>query len=188
MGIFSFIKSSWLFIVLAVIAFLLIGLSLFFPEQKSQPSPTPKTQAQSWNKITPGKTSFDEVKEKLGEPIETRQRQSQTILFYPSESESLNHEVVISQNTVGFIKEQVIGDTRKLSYYVNQFGEPKAKLYGPYAASGYLLNIFPENGIAILAHADHGLVFENWYFEPTTLEDFLQKWGQGLSENPPQQL
>lgn len=188
MGIFSFVKSYWLFIVLAIIAFLLIGLSLFLPEQEPQPPPTPKPQAQPWNNIIPGKTSFDEVEAKLGDPIETKREQTKTILLYPTESEALNHEIVISQNIVGLIKEQVINDARGISYYINQFGEPEAKLYGPYAASGYLLNIFPKNGIAVLAHADQGLIFEIWYFEPTTLEDFLQKWGQGLSENPPQQL
>lgn len=186
MRIFAFIKSHWLLILLAMIAFLLLGIYLLLPSIAPKPAPSPSPQ--TWNGITPNLTNVNELVSLLGEPTGKRQEGQSAVFSYPTQSESLSNEVFVSNNVVGLIKEQIIDDTKGLAYYKETFGEPEATFYGPYAQSGFLLYVFASKGIAVLAHQYEGLVFEVWRFSPMTVGEFKALWGQGLSSEPQNQL
>lgn len=188
--IISFFKKHWLFVVLAALAFALLGIFLFAQERGGEvtPSPTPISQSPSWNGITPGQTSQEEVTQKLGQPTQTRVENSNTVFLYPSESKIRNNEVFFTGTTASLIKEQVTSSGVTLSSYLDTYGAPDALLYGPHATAGFALHVFSSRGVAALANPTDGTVLEVWYFTPMGFEQFQGLWGQGFSTSYPQKF
>ena len=180
-------KTYWFFIILSAIAFSLGGIYLFFGKEKRvEVTPTPNSlplaSPQSWKGITPGQTQQQEVLSLLGQPEKTQVEKDRVVFSYPTQRQGIDNEVFFEKDRVGLIKEQIIDDQGSLPSFIQKFGEPEVKLFGPYASSGFLVYVFAASGIALVAHPDGGIVFETWYFTPMTLEEFRAKWGQELSE------
>ncbi|MBI2405930.1 hypothetical protein HYV21_02660 [Candidatus Microgenomates bacterium] len=186
----SFFKKHWLFIVLAALAFALLGIFLFTQEKGGEvaPSPSPISQSPSWRGITPGQTSQEEVAHKLGQPRETRTENSSTVFIYPSGSKVRNNEVFFTGTTTSLIKEQITSSEVTLSSYLDTYGAPEALLYGPHATAGFTLHVFSSRGVAALANPTDGTVLEVWYFTPMGFEQFQASLGQEFSTSYPQKF
>jgi hypothetical protein len=141
-------------------------------------SPTPIQQA-SFRTITPGKTSEDEMKEKLGNPANTTQKEAFKVYEYKGTNPNWNNEFYLTEQKVVFIKQ--ITSTRdniNVQNITNNYGEPKGVLYGDLAEVGFYLYVYPEQGLAYLGNREGGgAITELWYFSPTaTVEDFRKQY------------
>lgn len=190
----KFMKKYWLFAVLIIIIFFLFLVRLFSPAptpvSSPSPSPSPVSFGLSWQGIVPGKTLENELEKILGGPLKKEVRENYLVYFYstsPNLPEWL-HEVYLLQNRVVFIKEKMAGEANKnLKTYFNQYGQPTKIFYGPYSPP-YIYHLFSEKGFLVVADPDSQNVLEAWYFQPTTTEDFGQKWGKELSLTKPKRF
>lgn len=176
----TFIKKYWLFIALASIA-----VMLFFARYIVKPEEIlePKGTAPSWNEITPGKTKITEVEQRLGKPSSETRLGSKTLHTFPLEEGGPSHKVTTENEVVKLVKEQYYGD-EKLDNFKQRYGDPQTELYGPYESMGFKVYVFTKNGIALIASTNDGTILEIWYFEPTSIEEFVKNWGSNLSPQP----
>lgn len=175
----KFLKKYWVFVALSFVSALLIFIRIFINRPDSfvlQPAP-------SWQGITPGKTKTDELKNTLGEPYSTSSDRGRDLFYFNPEEGGPPHEVVVENETIELIKEQYYGE-QKLNDFKTKYGEPTGEFFGPYESMGFKVFVFPENGIATVSSIGDGTVIEIWYFEPTTLSSFLQRWGKDLRTEP----
>lgn len=181
------IRKYWIFILLSAVAFLVIAIKVATPP-KPQPTlqeitPQQPSKQAVWQGIIPGQTST----EQLNQIIKTKGLQAQNIsqdkIIIPSELGGPPHEIFIQGQTVGLIKQQVLGE-EKLEDFKKQYGQPEGGFWGPHQDAGFKTYIFPQNGLVVVAGPEKGLVAEVWYFTPTTLERFLATWGKELTTSP----
>lgn len=177
----SFLKKYFIFILLAFVVAALLLIKLL-PKRPTSLIPTPSATP-SWQGITPGKTTADELRSQLGQPQEI----SDKTYLYPSTNQFRPNEVVLKDDRVSLIKEKIIGKEKVFSDFTIKFGEPEAVLYGPDSPAGFYLHLFLKNGLAVLANSEGGTVLEVWYFSPTSLSEFITEWGTGYSQSRPRQ-
>lgn len=180
----AFIKNNK--ILVGVILIVALYLANLFLErgQVSTPSPQPTTPSQAVyeESIIPGKSTKGDLVKKLGEPLDS---QGQKLMFKSNSSER-NHEATVEQDKVVFIKEIVtLKDEKRIDDIQKELGEPEHFLYGPQSVGGFNLYIYAENGLAYIGHPETGLLFEIWYFPPTTFDEFRTKYAPGYSTELP---
>ncbi len=149
------------------------------------PKPLPD-QANTWKGITPGKSSLQDIQQKLGPPINQRQTGDGLKLEYQSTYPTLPNEVVVQNGstTVTFIKEYVdFKANEKLSDYVEAHGKYDLDLFDEESGFATRAYVFLDEGVVILAHVKDGSIEQKWYFQPTTEELFMQSWGKNLNED-----
>ena len=141
-----------------------------------RPRTAPEPQEQ-WKRIIPGVTTQEEVKSLLGEPDKTETINGQLVFYYTSTSPYFADEIFIgSDNKVEFIRERIIGRSDiSLQTYLNNLGN-YIRLYGPDSeSSGIFLYVSPERGAAYLGNPINDLTEQIWYFQPSSIENLLQK-------------
>ena len=167
-----------------MLAFLSIFSLLFIFGQISNnktPTPTPQNLNQAtYNSITPGVSTKDDVTGKLGKPINT----DPNLLEFKSLNPNINNQVNIDQGKVSLIKEIItLSDARRTTDITKTYGLAQKILYGPDAGAGFYLFVYPENGIAYIGHPEAGLLLEIWYFPPTNLSNFKASYADNYSES-----
>lgn len=175
----SFFRKYW-YVSLFVFAFVLLVIA----QVLRLLTPPPPLQTNSWNGITPGRSTLSQLDQQFGLPIQTQQSQLGTVLSYQSEFPTLPHQVVVDQeNTVQFIKEYIpYSPDLKIDQYIQQFGQPDLELIEPEAGEAARAYVFLSQGLVIVAHVTDGTIEQRWYFTPTTESAFLQSWGQELTD------
>jgi len=199
--ILHFLKRSWLLILLATIASLLLINYFWLGKKKTGPEkpslaptptlslPTAPFSKPSWNGITPGESLKTDVEEILGSPSKQEFKDGMQVYFYPSSTSfpKLFHEITFSQNQVAFIKVKTADkELGILSDYLRR-DSPDKVLYGPFSPP-FLYYLFLNQGTVIVAVPDEGTVLEAWYFQKISLEEFLKTWGKELELNQPEQF
>lgn len=176
------LKKYWFLIVLAFVATILFVLRVFVvpnsAELLGQATPTPQPQALEWNGIRAGQTTVQDLQTKLGEKFQVNPENGNQVWITPPAG-GPPHEVNLENGVVGLVKDRIFSGN--ISSFREKFGNPEAELYGDHAEMGFKTYIWANRGIAVVAHQNEGLVFEVWYFKPTTLKEFYQKYGQGLT-------
>jgi hypothetical protein len=167
---------------------ILVGLSIvsllfiFGQVSNNKTGTTPPknlTQA-TYDSITPGVSTIDDVTSKLGKPINT----DPNSLEFKSLSPNRNNQVNINQGVVSLVKEIItLKDTRRTTDITKTYGLAQKTLYGPDAGAGFYLFVYPENGIAYIGHPEAGLLLEIWYFPPTNLSNFKASYADNYSES-----
>jgi hypothetical protein len=183
--IWSFTKKYWFLplISLAAIAYLANLLIKSPPSTTGTNSGSQKVA--TYGSIAPGVSTQDQVTTALGKSTGTETINGQTAFQYKSTNQNRFHQVIYNNGTVSLIKEVVnSNDNIKSDYVTNQYGMAPYMLYNDQSNNYFNLYVYPSNGIAYLGHAD-GTVLEIWYFQPTTLDDFIKNWGTGFSETTP---
>lgn len=179
-------KKYWLIVLLAFIATILVIIN-FFITNKNNGQKTPVQTAVpsvSWKGVVPGQTNKDQLVKLLGTPDPAYSNPTNNTYAYPREQGPPNL-VFLDGDKVGLIKEMVTSGN--LSQYIQKYGKPEGEYWGENQESGFKIYIFSKSGLAVMAHQKEGLVVEIWYFQPTTLENFLAIWGRDLSlEEKPQ--
>lgn len=179
--ILLFIKSYWILILIVFTLF--IYLANLFIKKPSVPVTPTANKIAKFGEILPGKTSVEKVDEILGKPIGSETQNGNTILDYKTTNKYINDQVVANNDLVKIVKKAVIfGDKTNAETITKDFGIAPYTLYKQSSNSVFNLYVYPQNGIAYLGHLD-GTVMEIWYFEPTTIEDFISKWAPNYSQS-----
>lgn len=148
--------------------------------KKSNTTPIQNLTQATFNSLTPGVSTANDVTSKLGKPINT----GPNSLEFKSLSPNRNNQVNIDQGVVSLVKEIItLQDTRRITDITKTYGLAQKILYGPDAAAGFYLFTYPQNGIAYVGHPESGLLLEIWYFPPTDLAGFEANYAKGYSES-----
>lgn len=175
----SFLQRNWFIILLAFIATIIVLAKIFLTKPQEEVVGPPPPSAPSWNEVTPGTTTSEEVKQKLGEP-ETAVPEGDYLKFlYPRQGGGPKHEVILEGTTVALIKDRVLDGN--ISAFRQKYGLPENEFWGEHKTVGFKTYVWPKNGIAVVAGAEEGIIYEVWYFQPMTMDQFLASWGKGLS-------
>lgn len=180
----SLFRKKWFYLILVILT-----AFLFFILKNRNAGNVPVSQpgianreVASFGEILPGKTSIDRVNELLGFPINTNIVDGKNLQDYRTSNEFRNHQVITENSLVKLIKEAVnIEDAKSAETIRNTYGIAPYILYEKKPSSVFDLYVYPENGIAYIGHED-GTILEIWYFEPTTIDDFISKWANDYSK------
>ncbi|MCR4324705.1 MAG: hypothetical protein NUV69_03380 [Candidatus Curtissbacteria bacterium] len=126
-------------------------------------------------KVTPGKTTEEELRQAVGEPIKIEQQNGKTIYVYPTTNENRQTTVEIENDKVQLIEEPVIAKEKgSLNGYIAKFGQPEALIYGQhgFAAPGHF---WGSKGVIVFGNPISSLIVEIWHFPTTNLATFLQQ-------------
>lgn len=169
-------------IILVLLAIISVGYIFSMTQQNSKPIPTPKAlNVPDWNMVIPGTSTEQEVVNTLGTP----KGKVGDVSNYPSRNLAIDSQIYYQKEVVGLIKETVgYSEKRNIDEISSKYGVAPNMLYGPDAVNGYFLFVYPTNGIAYLGNPNTKSLLEVWYFQPTTIDDFLNKWGSGYSLKP----
>lgn len=186
--IFSFLKShpklNW---GLLIFVFLIISILLsLLPKKEEVPISTPT--GPSYKSITPGKSDRNELIKSLGDPIKQSQLDNLLTLDYASSSPNRNEKFVLENNKVILIKEIVTLKDAKTKQDITQiYGVTDDVLYGPDAAAGFYLYVYPDKGIAFIGKKESNLILGVWYFIPSSLTKFQSELAKEYGFSLPQQ-
>ncbi len=182
LNIIIFIKRFWyIFVFIFLVLMLVIFVVLQNKKISTISGPSPSPQLTSYKNVIPGKTTLEELKSQLGSPVEISNQGNLQIYKYPSQFTNYPSQFFVSSDKVNFVIEPVkYEEKRNIQDYLNEFGQPDKKLYNPNlgpAIPGYL---YLSKGVIAFAHDADGTLIEVWYFEPTTLANFMNTWGKDL--------
>ena len=160
-----------------------VGLAVFTaPKNKPQSPIIPITQV---NQINPGSTTLDQLNQ-LPDQFSTQKNASQiTILTGQNKSHSYS-SINIKDNIVSHI---IISDISQFEFiqllpYLNKYGQPDQKFYGPWQASGYFSYLYLKYGLIVIAHQSTNKVVEIWKIpQNLTFPQFLNQYPQ-FSSSP----
>ncbi|HJY98826.1 MAG TPA: hypothetical protein VJ227_03875 [Patescibacteria group bacterium] len=174
----EFLKNnSWIWIVVVVaIAFFGDIYLQRATRRGAAPTPTPVSRIASYKNVTPGVATEADLRQAFGTPVKTTVSDGQTIDEFTSTSELRLHSAIIENGKVIFIKEIVSAhDTRIAKDITDIYGPASYFLYNKSPNDVFNLYAYPSNGIAYVG-SENGILLEVWYFQPTTFEDFLNRW------------
>lgn len=186
----NFIKKYWLLILIILTVLLLIINKILDLKSPPEIAPSPTPNAASYKSLYPGKSTEDDVSKLLGLPLNITTEDEKEIAKYQSSNKYRNNIVIYENGKVAIIK-QVINNSDNLNsdYVTGKYGTAPYILYPQYPEDAFNLYVYPQNGIAYLGHTDK-TILEIWYFEPTSIDDFVSRWAKGYSRRksntPPQ--
>jgi len=181
--IFRFVKKYWLLILISLTAVLFVVNKILETKIPTPVTPTPVTdKVANYRSIVLGVSTQDEVNELLGFPLKEQYINEKKVAEYSSTNEFRNHVVTIENGKVVLIKEIVnTNDNKNSSTIIDSYGTAPYMFYDQRPSATFNLYVYPTNGIAYLGHED-GTLLEIWYFEPTTIDNFINKWGEGYGK------
>jgi len=151
------------------------------------PTSTPVNKIADFNEIIPGKTSLERINELLGKPLNSTISGELNVSVYKSTNQYRNHKVYSKDGLAELVVEEVINGSKTSNDIRKIYGIAPEMLYEKTLSSVFNLYIYPSNGIAYLGHEDGGIL-EIWYFVPTTIDDFISKWGSDYSKEPSKEI
>ncbi len=176
----KFYKKYWVIILLAFIATSLLIIKLVFIKEPTQ-APPQTQQVEVYKGVIPGKTTAKDLSAIFGAPDPKESDFANNTLVYPRKEGGPPDEAIMDDNqTLALMKERSLSGN--LNDYVNKYGTPEKEYFGEHATTGYKTYVWATKGLAVVAGSADGIIYEVWYFAPTTLEDFKLKFGQRLSE------
>ena len=165
----------------------LAGLSLFIAAIIAI-SIYPKKQLEkfSWNGLTPGVSTIDDVNRQLGNPTETIVDGDNTLLKYKSKNNEFRKDTaVINNNNLVVVKEEVIGKEKgNLKDYTKRYGQANFSGYGDYYEAGFTTYVFSNVGLAVIASPVDGTILQLWHFKPMMIEEFKSTIGKNIKDTP----
>lgn len=176
----NFFKRNWLLILLAFMATIVVLAKIFLTKpQETVQTPTPPPTP-SWNEITPGNTTTEQVRQRLGDPKTVVPEGDYLKFLYPSQSDGPEHEIFLEGTTVALVKDRILGNGNIASFR-QKYGLSEKEFWGEHKSVGFKTYVWAMRGVVVVAHTDSGLIYESWYFKPQTMEQFLATWGKDLS-------
>lgn len=170
-------------IILTVIGFASLPFLIYFSTPKSAPTvakPPSDFNADysNLNKLSPGKSTYDDALRINGSPISESKVGELTILSYPTPNETFNNTVAIKDGVVIFSAEYVYSVYRGYySDYVKKFGQPSLSLYAD--GSPYInWYIFLDHGIGV--EASNNDISQIVYFVPQDKNSFMKNMASFL--------
>jgi hypothetical protein len=163
-----------LFVALSVVFFLITKKTTAPTTTVPTPTPYSLPTINNWQGLIPGKTTHEEVVEKMGQPLSTKGSASSQTLLYPSKNEHWDNEVQTVNNSLVFVREYIFKPD-EVSYKRLSAGmlEKPTILYGPDHTSGFVLYAYPQSGIAYYINTYRDTVYEVWRFPADSIEKIL---------------
>ena len=160
------------FLLVGLVFLLAVFVAYFFILRATQESTAPPSTQILYEGIRPGETTTEAVVQKLGQPTRKEEEAKKTSLVYPSDQGQRPVLVDAQSNTVVRIiepldKEIGFANATKI------LGTADAVLYGPFHQAGFELHVFLSRGVAILGNPQSNEAWQRWYFEPTSLPQFI---------------
>lgn len=189
-----------------LIAIIIISICFYFiflvPKNETEPAKETTTPTQTppsiitgneSQKLSPlqktivGKTTDGEVEKLPNLQKKETLPDSSTKYTFSSQLTSRPNEIITHDGLVSFEKallplEPGKGGYAKASDYINVLGQPekiiKGSRYWGWNVSTY---IFASKGVTLTINSYANLVYEISFFKPTTIDDYIQKYGQDIS-------
>lgn len=177
------IQKYWLIIILGILAIASIVFKILLPTQVA-PSEN------NWQGIEPGKSNQKQVEKSLGSPLKKEELNNEVTYYYPYTEQNWPTKLRVGKDdsNVKFIETYFPPPEQDYKYFTEKFGNADKVLFGPHSQMGFSVYIYLQRGIALVANPESNLVFEVWYFAPTTLEQFKIISGIELTEEPLKQF
>ena len=172
-----------------IIFFVIILFFIIISNKKNETSapvdsPLPKNVA-SYNELVPGINSKEDVFSKMGTALNAKIEDNKETYEYLSSNPNFNSEVVILDNKLEYLKIIYTNkDNKNYEDFVSLYGNPEKILYNSEYSVGYVLNAYPNKGIAFISHINSKKVSEVWYFKSTPLEEFMNTFAVGYYNKP----
>ena len=178
------LKNKKIILLVVIVILILFALLFIYLRKKNTNNKVPSsTTGISWNTLVPGKSTKDEVIQKLGTPINEKIDNEKTTSTFQSSSQTRNNEAIFINNSTGFLKEIVtLSDNKTTKGLINQYGQPTSTLYGADSYNGYDLYVYPDKGLAFLGNLETGSLLEIWYFIPTIIDSFISQWANNYTK------
>lgn len=179
------LKKRWYLVLLAFLASVLFFLKAIIKITLFKSPPPEPYQKNLLEDIVRKSFSLEDIENNLGQPIKTEIENNQKVFYYHSHLENWPIKVYVSQKDqkVTLIKE-FFPQNKSYQDFLAKLGPPEKELFGPFSQIGFSVFVFPKKGIALVANTQENLVFEIWYFSPTTIENFVKKYEKDLNESP----
>lgn len=147
-------------------------------------TPSIGTSENSWQELTPGRSSINDVRKKLGDPQNVVSYGGYSVLEYDSSFPTMPNEVAVDDdNQIIFIKEHLTYDeNHKIDQYLAQYQESDLELYAPMVSEAVKAYVFLEEGLVVISHLQNGAVEQKWYFVPTDKQTFIKSWEKELTQ------
>ncbi len=160
----SFINHLFKYKYYILVLFFIALIIFYFLNRPHQPSYR--------NQITPGQTTPEQLSQRLGQPTNKGQWKSFEVLDYPSNSK-WNDKIFLQNNEIALVTEIIPRETtQKSTNYINKYGNPPLTMYGLLSPT-FNLYAYPSLGFAMVANPDQKILYQLWYFPPTTNNDFI---------------
>lgn len=173
---------TWKVLLVLVAAILMVTFITLRSQPNDQEQNGSVSKGASFKSLIPGQSTKSDAIEKLGEPLNDKEPGS---LDFESKNPNLPHRVATENEKITFIKEIITAEDGKTSIDITAlYGEAPYVLYGLDSIHGFNLYIYPDKGIAYLGHVKEPILLEVWYFQPTTFEEFRDKWAPGYYDTP----
>lgn len=178
-------KHKIIIMTVLTITLLVAGIALSRKKTETpvlvEPTAAPRQVSGEWGNLS-------DLVSNLGTPINRDDSNNKDGYFeYKSKSVNLNNEVLYQSNVPLFYKQIIDPSENKTSDSIKkQFGEPEIVLFGDFSEMGFNLYAYPSKGIAYIGSARQNYLIEVWYFEPTSITTFRQKWAPNYSLTPTQ--
>lgn len=148
------------------------------------PGPSGGAGIETSEGIRPGITTSSDL-QKIRTPREVQENPDGTSTYVFGEKTDPNpDEAVTKDDKVFFFKKRPTQkDFSNISQVVEKYKNPDFTLFSSIPDS--IVYVFLDEGLAVTADKDSGVVHELRYFVPTTKEDFIQGWGKDLLSTSP---
>ncbi len=144
----------------------------------------------SWNGVIPGVTKIDEISSNLGNQLSeqiTPQGLTETTHDGVSQFRPI-HVVTDDTTTIQYLKnpqEKLVPGDYGVYVKNNNLSKPNLSLYKKGHQDYERVHVFLDNGVAIevyVAEDGSAMISAFRWFEPTTKEEFMSRWGTDLVE------
>jgi hypothetical protein len=124
------------------------------------------------NKLTPGKSTFQDVKAINGLPASTSFSNNNTTFYYQTPSGDYKNIVFFESGIVKYAIEHVFGNYRgDYETYIQKYGQPTLQLYNK-TGTDFAWFIFLKQGVGLEVGGNN--IMQILYFAPQSKEDFMQ--------------
>lgn len=160
--------------LILIVAVALVVIFYILSMSKKSTDTAPAGNYGKISEIEPGKTTYQEVILKIGQP----KSQTDNILTYPSKSLTRDNVIKTQGNIVSIVKEMIAySENRKTLEIKSTYGDPEYTIYGPDSVNGNYLFVYPQKGIAFIGNPETESMTEIWHFTPVeSITDFIDKW------------
>lgn len=164
-----------LFIALSVFVFWLIQRG----KTNTDIEPVPTSEVNSWEGLTPGKSSVEDLNKVFGQPLNINGENYE----YESKNPNINNQALVNDNTAVLLKRiTIVEEYLSLDESFSKYGYDYQTLYGPRSSGGDNLYVYPEKGLALLGNTFDDSVSEIWYFVPVeSTNEFISRFAQDYS-------
>lgn len=167
------------FATLLILGYLFFVYFIFSNQNKQEVNDsTPLTKDYSGlNKISPGKSTPEDVKKINGKPTRTSQQKDDTYYYYSTPFKGLENEVLFKNGVVVYALEHVFSNYRgAYDEYASANGQPDFTLYN--INGGYPWSVFLSKGLMI--SSSNNFITAIVYFVPQNKDDFFKNIGRYL--------